>query len=161
MAFFKFRQAIRLVDASGNVIMGPLRLWLPDSDAQGIILASGTPKYAPEFIGPYLNAAYEERWVYLGLRPHVDLTFDVVQADKSGFANLHAYFMAALASGTYCALQFNAFHETSDTWRGMYPTSEWNPVPMRGKQRIGYEVTISLRAKSLIAAAGDWSSGTW
>ena len=162
MVFFKFKQAIRLVNASGSVIAGPLKLWLPDADAQGLFLANGTPKYAPEFLGPYMNAGYQERWIFLGYRPHVDLSFDLAMSDgKSGLANLLAYFDAAVKSETYCALQFNAFAETSSTWRGMYPTNEWSPQPARGKQRLGYELTVSLRAKDLIAAPGDWSAGVW
>ena len=161
MAFFKFKQAIRLVNSTGTIIAGPLKLWLPDSEAQGIYLTSGTPKYAPEFLGPYMNSAWEERWVFLGYRPHVDLVVDLARSDLSGLANLLSYFNAAVRSETYCALEFNAFHDTSGTWRGMYPTSDWEPRPARDKQRIGYELTIALRAKALIDSPGDWSAGVW
>lgn len=161
MAFYKFRPAIRLVNSTGAVVAGPLKLWLPDSLNQGIILESSVPRYAPEIL-QYSNLAYSERWRLLGYRPEVDLVFSAVLADgASGYANLHSYYLGALASGTYAALQFNAFHDSSSVWRGMYPTSGWDPKPIGGKQRSGYEVTISLRARDLIAAPGDWTAGTW
>jgi hypothetical protein len=161
MAFYRFKPAIRLVNSSGAVIAGPLKLWLPDSDAQGIILNGGTPKYAPELIS-YTNLAWEERWKFLGFRPQVDLVFDLATAEgKSGFANLFMYYNAAIRSETYCALEFNALHDTCTVWRGMYPTSDWSPQPVLGRQRIGYEITVSLRAKALISAPGEWSAGVW
>lgn len=162
MAFYKFKPALRLVSQSGSPIAGPLKLWLPEALNQGIYLESATPRYAPEFLGPYQNNSYAERWTLLGYRALVDLVFPAVLADGfSGYALLQSYFTGALSSGSYAALQFNAFHDTSTVWRGMYPTTEWNPVPIGGKQRAGYSVTISLRARDLITAPGDWSAGTW
>lgn len=161
MAFYKFKPAIRLVNSSGAVIAGPLKLWMPDSLSQGIYLESSVPRYAPEII-QYSNLSYAERWRLLGYRPEVDLVFPAVLADgASGAAQLYQYFVGALASGTYAALQFNAYHDTGGPWRGMYPTSAWEPKPIGGKQRLGYSLTISLRARDLIAAPGDWSAGTW
>ena len=161
MAFFKFKPAIRLVNSSGGVIDGPLKLWLPDSLNQGIYLESSVPRYPPEVI-QYSNLAYAERWRLLGYRPEVDLVFPAVVADgASGHALLHSYYAASLAGGTYAALQFNAFHDTCTVWRGMYPTSAWDPKPIGSKQRTGYSVTISLRARDLIATPGDWTAGTW
>ena len=161
MAFYKFSPAIRLVDAGGAQIMGPLRLHLPSSEAQGIFLTSGTPKYPVELLGPYMNSDYEERWIFLGYRPEVELVFDLVHADKSGLANLLTYFDAGIKSGTYAALQFNAFFDTCTVWRGMYPADAWAPRPAKGRQRIGYELTIALRARDLITTPGDFSIGTW
>lgn len=161
MAFYKFRPAIRLVNSTGAVVAGPLKLWMPDSLNQGIILESSVPRYAPEIL-QYSNLAYSERWRLLGYRPEVDLVFSAVLADgASGYANLHSYYLGALASGTYAALQFNAFHDSSSVWRGMYPTSGWDPKPIGGKQRSGYAVTISLRARDLITTPGSWDAGTW
>ena len=161
MAFYRFKPAIRLVNVSGAVIAGPLKLWLPDSDAQGIILNGSTPRYAREAIS-YTNLAWEERWKFLGFRPEVDLVFDLATSDgKSGFANLFTYYNAAVRSETYCALEFNAFHDTCNVWRGMSLTSDWEPVPVLGKQRTGYALTVTLRAKALVQTIGDWSQGTW
>lgn len=161
MGFFKFKPAVRLVNGFGSPVAGPLKLWLPDSDTQGILLGSATPRYAPESL-QFTNSEWEERWVFLGFRPMVDLVFDLATAEgKSGFANLASYYLASVKSETYCALEFNAFHDTCNVWRGMYPTSEWAPVPVLGRQRIGYSLTVALRAKALIDSPGDWSVGTW
>lgn len=161
MAFFKFKPAIRLVNSSGAVTAGPLKLWMPDSLNQGIYLESSVPRYAPELI-QYSNLAYSERWRLLGYRPEVDLAFGAVLADgASGLALLHSYYFAALASGTYAALQFNLYSESCNVWRGMTPTSAWEPRLLGGKQRAGYTLTISLRARDLIAAPAGWDTGTW
>lgn len=161
MAFYRFKPAIRLVNSAGAVLAGPLKLWLPDSDAQGIILNGSTPRYAREEI-VYVNMAWEIRKKFLGFRPEVDLVFDLATADgKSGFANLLSYYNAAASSETYCALQFNAYSETCTTWRGMYVESDWEPVPVLGKQRIGYALTIALKAKALIQSIPDGSIGLW
>lgn len=161
MAFYKFKPAIRLVNSSGTVTAGPLKLWLPDALNQGIYLESSVPRYPPELIN-YTNLAWGERWKLLGYRPEVDLNFAALIADSaSGFALIQSYFTGALASETFAALQFNAFHDTCTVWRGMYPTTAWDPRPVGGKQRIGYVVTVGLRARDLIAAPGDWSAGTW
>ena len=161
MAFYKFKPALRLVNSAGTVIAGPLKLWLPDSLSQGIYLDSSVPRYAPELL-QYSNLAYSERWRLLGYRPEVDLVFPAIVADgASGYALLHSYYFGALQGGTYAALQFNAFHDTCAVWRGMYPTSAWEPKPIGGKQRSGYALTISLRARDLIAAPVDWSTGAW
>jgi len=161
MAFYRFKPAIRLVNSAGAVIAGPLKLWLPDSDAQGIILNGSTPRYPREEI-VYVNLAWETRKKFLGFRPEVDLVFDLVTADgKSGFANLFMYYNAAVRSETYCALEFNAYAETCNVWRGMFPESDWEPVPVLGKQRTGYALTVTLRAKALVNSFGDASAGTW
>lgn len=161
MAFYKFKPALRLVNSSGGVIAGPLKLWMPDSLSQGILLGSSVPRYAPEVIS-YQNLSYADRWRLLGYRPEVDLVFPAVLADgASGYALLHSYYFAGLQSGTFAALQFNLYHDTSSVWRGMYPTSAWEPKPIGGKQRSGYEITISLRARDLIAAPGDFTNGGW
>lgn len=160
----KFTPALRLVNSSGGVISGPLKLWLPDGEAQGIYLESATPRYAHELLGPYTNTAYTERWRLLGFRPEVDLVFLALRADLPGYALVLGYWSAALAGGTYPALQFNAFHDTCNVWRGMYPTTPWDPRPIAGKQGHGYSVTVSLRAAALIAAPatpGSFDAGTW
>ena len=160
----KFTPALRLVNSSGSVIAGPLKLWLPDSETQGIYLESSTPRYAHELLGPYTNTAYTERWRLLGFRPEVDLVFSALRADLPGYALVLGYWSAALAGGTYAALQFNAFHDTCNVWRGMYPTTPWDPRPIAGKQGHGYSVTVSLRAAALIAAPatpGSFDAGTW
>lgn len=82
----KFTPALRLVNSSGGVISGPLKLWLPDGEAQGIYLESATPRYAHELLGPYTNTAYTERWRLLGFRPEVDLVFSALRADLPGYA---------------------------------------------------------------------------
>lgn len=160
----KFTPALRLVNSSGGVISGPLKLWLPDGEAQGIYLESATPRYAHELLGPYTNTRYTERWRLLGYRPEVELVFSALRADLPGYSLVLGYWSAALAGGTYAALQFNAFHDTCNVWRGMYPTTPWDPRPIAGKQGIGYSVTVGLRAAALIeapATAGDFSAGTW
>ncbi len=162
MAFHRFKPAIRLVTSAGAVLAGPLKLWLPDSDTQqGILLNGATPRYAREEI-VYTNLAWETRKKFIGFRPEVDLVFDLATSDgKSGFANLFQYYNAAVRSDTYCALEFNAFHDTCAVWRGVFPESDWEPVPVLGKQRVGYALTVTLRAKALIQSPGDWSAGTW
>lgn len=161
MAFFKFKPAIRLVNASGAVTAGPLKLWMPDSLNQGIYLESSVPRYAREEI-VYMNLAYSTRKRFLGYRPEVDLAFGAVLADgASGMALLDSYFSAAVVSDTFAALQFNAFAESCNVWRGMFPTSDWAPQLLGGKQRAGYALTISLQARDLIPTKGDWSAGVW
>lgn len=161
MAFYPRRPALRLVNSSGAVVAGPLKLWLPDSMNQGIICTASV-RYTPELLGPYPNTSYQERWRVLGYRPEIDLRFPAVLADgASGAALLLSYFTASLASETFAALQFNLFHDTSAVWRGVYPTSGWEPRPLGGKDRLGYEMEWSLRARDLVAAPGDPTLGTW
>ena len=115
-------------------------------------------------LGPYMNNVYTERWTLLGFRPEVDLVFSALRADMSGYSYILGYWLASLAGGTYAALQFNAFHDTCNVWRGMYPTTAWDPRPIAGKQGVGYAVTVGLRAAALIAAPAvpnDFSLGSW
>ncbi len=161
MAFFPKRPAIRIVNSVGTVVTGPLKLWLPDSAAQGIV-CSARCDYVPEMLGPYMNTAYQDRLTLLGYRPTIDLTFPVVLSDgASGLAVLLSYYTASLQTGTFAALQFNLFHDSSAVWRGVFPTTSWAPKPMGGKDRSGYELEWTLRARDLITAPGDWSTGTW
>lgn len=168
MAFYPFTPALRLVNSSGAVIAGPLKLYLPDSETYGINLTrTGPPVYAEESLGPWLNVQYQERKLFLGYRVRVDLSFSLVRADGfSGFANLAAYHAGSNVgfvpgAGQYAALQLNMFFLTSSVWRGMLVKTAWEPRPAVGKQRVGYELDMSLEARDLIAAPGDWSAGTW
>lgn len=163
MAFYQFRPALRLVNSSGGVIAGPLKLYLPDAETQGIYLTrTGPPEYVPELLGPWLNTAYQTRLSLLGYRFKVDLSFALLRADGySALANLHQYYVGAFAGGSYAALQFNLFSVTSSTWRGVFPTTSWAPRPATGKQRIGYELDMMLEARDLISAPGDWTAGQW
>jgi hypothetical protein len=58
-------------------------------------------------------------------------------------------------------LQFNLYQNSSAIWRGMLPTTPWNPRPVRGKQRIGFELSLGLEARDLVSAPGDWTALTW
>ena len=162
MAFYKFSPALRLVNSGGGVIAGPLVLSQPNALAQGIILGSTDCEYVPEMLGPWLNLAYAQRFNLLGYRPKVTLRFPLIIADGfSGLANLYSYYTGAFVGGSYAALQFNLLSATSAVWRGMVPVSTWSPRPAKGKQRIGYELELTLDGRDLIAAPGDWSAGTW
>jgi len=162
MAFYKFRPAIRLVNSSGGVISGPLKLWLPDSDTQhGILLSSSVPRY-PAVENVYTNILFQERKIFYGFRPEVDLTFPALRADSfDGYALIASYFTASKIQGSYAALEFNAFHDSCNVWRGMHITSDWSPSLIGDKQRAGYEATVSLRARNLVQSFGDWSQGSW
>lgn len=162
MAFYPKRAALRLVNSSGITTMGPLRLWLPESSTYGLIAHPPRVEYVPELLGPYTNTAYQERWTLLGYRLSVEIDFRAIVADgASGFANLLTYYHAGLASETYAALQFNAYYDTSPTWRGVYPTSQWAPEPLLGKDRTGYQYKLVLRGRDLVTNPGDWSTGAW
>jgi len=160
MPFPTFRPAIRLVDSVGSVLIGPLRLWQPN--AQGVFLRESRIEYAPELLGPYMNLQYAKRWRLLGYRPAVSLDFICLNAETgTAFANLYQYFVGAMASETYAALQFNLYEQTSGVWRGMIPTTPWAPRPCGGKQRVGFELSFGLEARDLISTPGDWTSLTW
>lgn len=162
MAFYKFRPALRLINASGGVIAGPLALYLPDSGSQGIYLGSTECEYTPELLGPWLNTSYTTRLTLLGYRPRVTLGFALLLADgASGMANLYQYYVGAFNGAGYAALQFNLFYGLSASWRGMFPTTPWNPRPARGKQRLGYELELTLEGRDLLSGVGDWTMGQW
>ena len=162
MAFYPFSPALRIVNSGGAVVSGPLVLSLPNT--QGIYLRQTRCEYQPELLGPYMNLAYSMRWKLLGYRPRVELEFNLLTAaGASGQSLLYQYYVAGLTGENYAALQFNLFSTTSSVWRGMVPAPgvAWAPRPAGDKQRIGYELTLSLDARDLIAAPGDWTAGTW
>ena len=163
MAYYQFNPAIRLVNSAGSVIAGPLKLYLPDAEAQGIFLTrTGEPEYVPELLGPWLNTSYQTRLSLLGYRFKIDLAFGLLRTDGySALSNLYQYYVGAFAGAGFAALQFNLFAVTSATWRGVFPTTAWKPRPALGKQRIGYELDMTLEARDLIAAPGDYSAGQW
>jgi hypothetical protein len=161
VAFYQKTPALRLVNSSGAVIAGPLSLYQPAALTQGIICTADC-KYPPELLGPWHNLAYQTRLTLLGYRPSVSLSFPLLAADgASGMALLYQYYTGAFAAGYYAALQFNLFSTTCSVWRGMFPTSAWEPRPLGGKQRTGYELDLTLEARDLINAPGDWTAGTW
>ena len=162
MAFYQFRPALRLVNSAGTVTAGPLPLAVSVASSSGIWLSSTDCEYVPELLGPWMNLSYAQRFTLLGYRPKVDLKFGLLVADgASAVANLYQYYVGAFAGGSYAALQFNLFSTTSTTWRGMIPTSSWALRPARGKQRLGYELDLTLDGRDLITAPGDWNAGTW
>ena len=160
MAFFPFAPALRIVNSGGSVVSGPLVLSLPNT--QGIYLRESRCEYVPELLGPWTNLGYSTRWKLLGYRPRVELDFNLLTAaGASGQALLYQYYVAGLTGENYAALQFNLYSGTSSTWRGMIPTTPWAPRPANGKQRIGYELSITLDARDLVTAPGDFTSGNW
>lgn len=159
MSYPTFRPALRLVNSSGSVTAGPLALSLPN--AQGIH-CNASVEYVPEFLGPWLNLSYQQRWRLLGYRPQVTLEFPLLVVDgASAGALLYQYYVAGAASETYAALQFNLFNGSSAVWRGMLLTSPWAPRHANGKQRVGWELTLTMEARDLITAPGDWTALTW
>ncbi len=160
MSFPTFRPALRTVNSSGAVTAGPLALSQPN--AQGIYLGSAACEYVPELLGPWPNLAYQTRWKLLGYRVRVTLDFPLAVTDGlSGFANLYSYYVAGLTGESFAALEFNLFYGDSATWRGMVTQSPWSPRPAQGKQRAGYELSIQLEARDLIAAPGNWTNKEW
>lgn len=160
MSFPTFKPALRIVNSGGSVISGPLALYQPNT--QGIFLRSAECEYVPELIGPWMNLAYGQRWKLLGYRPRVTLSFPLLQVDgASGAALMYQYYVAGLSGESFAALQFNLFYGDSAIWRGMFPTTPWNPRVANGRQRVGYEIDITLDARDLISAPGDWSARTW
>jgi hypothetical protein len=160
VAFPNFTPALRNVNASGAVTLGPTILYQPNP--QGIYCSEAACDYAPELLGPWPNLQYSIRWRLLGYRPIVTLRFPMLLADGgSAMALLYQHYIAGLSGETFAALQFNLFYGASLTWRGMRPTSGWNPRPAQGKQRAGYEIDLSLEARDLIAAPGDWTAKNW
>lgn len=159
MAFPTFKPALRIVNSTGGVLAGPQILYQPNS--QGLFCDTSC-EYVPEFLGPWMNLSYSTRWRLLGYRPLVSLHFALATVDgASGFANLFQYYVAGVASETYAALQFNLYSASSSVWRGMTVTTSWAPKPARGKQRAGFEMDMTLEARDLISAPGDWSSSVW
>jgi hypothetical protein len=160
MAFPTFKPALRLVTSGGSVMGGPNGLYQPN--VAGIFLTSAACEYVPELLGPWQNLSYQTRWRLLGYRVRVALSFGLLMADNaSGFEDLHAYYVAGLQGETYAALQFNLYSLTSPTWRGMIVTTPWSPKPARGKQRAGYELDLTLEARDLITAPGNWADSDW
>lgn len=160
MSFPTFKPALRIVNSTGSVTAGPLALSQPN--AQGIYLSAVSVEYVPEMLGPWLNLAYQQRWKLLGYRPMVTLDFPLAVVDgRSGFANLYSYYVAGLTGESFAALQFNLYSDTSAVWRGMVTKSPWAPKPAQGKQRAGYELSIQLEARDLIAGPGSWANGEW
>lgn len=160
MSYPTFRPALRVVNSGGGVTLGPLALYQPNS--QGIFLASTRVEYVPELLGPWLNLAYSQRLRLLGYRPRVELDFALLQVDgASAGALLYQFYVAAFSSDTFAPLQFNLYSTGSTVWRGVFPTTPWNPRPVGGKERLGFEFAVTLEARDLISAPGDWTAGTW
>ncbi len=173
--FPTFAPALRTVDSVGNVIRGPHAL-TPQAGVtdgltgliNGVLLARGAAvTYATEIYGPFTYTNYDEAPSLIGFRALVELEFSLIGMNSAwapgtqGFGLLLAYYLDAFTSDQYAALQFNLYRQ-SGTWRGVYPTSSWNPKPAGDKQPSGYfEMTMSLRARSLIAAPGDFSAFEW
>lgn len=159
MSYVNKTPALRIVNSTGNVLVGPQILYQPN--AQGIYCTAEV-EYVPEMLGPWMNLAYQQRWKLLGYRPRVTLEFPIVMASGySGMANLYQYYVAGLTGESFAALEFNLRASTCNVWRGMVPTTPWAPKPARGKERQGYELSITLDARNLIAAPGDATTGTW
>lgn len=159
MSYPTFKPALRIVNSTGGVIAGPLNLYQPN--AQGIV-CDASVEYVPELLGPWLNLAYQQRWKLLGYRPRVTLDFPLLVVDgASAGALLYQYYVAGMGSETYAGLQFNLYSVASTAWRGMIPVTPWNPRHVKGRQRIGWELALTLEARDLISAPGDWTAQTW
>ena len=177
MTPYTFAPSIRSVTSAGAQI---LRLDLrPDLVQQdGINLASTSVTYTPEMLGPWMNYSYSQRWKFLGYRVNVSLRFDLIVPQNNSTKALRAM-LAILRAGwesqTFAGCQFNLFADftasgggtvyaadaTNRPWRGMLVKSAWSPRPAGGKQTVGYEMTVDLESRDLIAAPGDWELAYW
>ena len=159
MSFVQKTPALRLVNSSGGVIAGPQILYQPN--AQGIF-CNVTCQYNEEFVYASMNLAYQHIRKVAGYRAVVTIDFlPALAANASGFANVYQYMIGGMNGEGYAALQFNLFATTCNVWRGMFPNPSWAPKPAGGKDLNGYELSVTLEARDLIAAPQDWSSGSW
>lgn len=186
---YPFNPALRLVNSSGVQIAGRYELAVSSFTAfsgpnWGVYLGRTDVSYTPEMIGPMDFANWRRAGYLLGYRANITLEFPLVEqnpasAQSFGLGLLMKLFNEGLKSGpSYCALQFNLFCDnaagvvsppfpaTPSPWRGVYPTSTWNPTWAGGKQQAnGFTLTLTLETPDLIETTapgpGLWTTRTW
>jgi hypothetical protein len=167
--FPTYSPGLRVVNSVGTVLYGPTLLDVPHAGlSNGVVLASARVEAQPELLGTWTTFGFAHRWRLLGYRYSVVLRFALMESSpgitKYGLDLIRYYYDAGLTSESFAALQFNLYASNAvngSPWRGVYPTTAWNPVPVGGKQVTGHEMTLNLQGRDLISSVGNWGDQLW
>jgi len=156
-----FHPALRTVTSSGTVLTGPFTLWGDSMATYGITLPTATVTY-PKTEQSWENWQYSVVRRLYGYRPAITLSFPLIDGSATVLKQLQDLFTAGAGSETYAALQFNLFAASGESgaWRGVFPTTDWDPRRAGGKQGA-WELELGLECRDLISAPGDWTVSLW
>lgn len=162
-----YSPALRTVNVVGNPVRGPLDLRIVQSSPLLIVANVLPPEYAAENQSDWLDFNYSKRWDPLGVRVIVRIQFSAlfVSDPSSGLSLIQSYWEDGVNSGSFAALQFNLFYlNPSSAWRGIYPTTPWNPTLHGSKETssTGYEYTFeAVGVDVLPVPVGRMHNQTW